>query len=95
MQNPITEEKLSRRRKRLTFRASHRGMREMDILLGEYAKHHVDRMDETELDRFEALLDEPDQQLLAIFTAQAAAPEHLDRRLLAAIRRDAERAKSK
>lgn len=51
------------RRKRAMYRASHRGTKEMDWLLGRYAAARIDGMDEASLERFEALLDEPDPLL--------------------------------
>ena len=95
MRHPETDEIPARRRKRLVFRACHRGIREMDILLGGYAKRRIAGLGEAELDRFEALLDEPDQLLLAWLTGQAPAPDHLDLAMLDAIRRDAMLAQDK
>jgi len=65
------------RRRRLKFRAWHRGMQEVDILLGRFADAHVDRLDEAGLAGFEALLDVPDQDILAWISNQAE-PEPAD-----------------
>lgn len=62
------------RRKRLAMRAWRRGTKEMDLLLGGYADAHLPRMAAPELDAFEALLAEQDQDLLAWATGQAPAP---------------------
>lgn len=51
------------RRRRALYRASHRGTREMDWLLGRYAAARVDGMSEDELSRFERLLALPDPEL--------------------------------
>ncbi len=61
-------------RKRLLWRATHRGIKEMDILVGGYASRHVDSMSETELVLLEQLLEIPDQDLLAWATKQQAVP---------------------
>ncbi len=50
----------STRLKRLLFRASHRGTKEMDILLGRFAEACLNSMPAEELDRFEALVELPD-----------------------------------
>ncbi len=75
------------RRKRLRFRCWHRGMKELDLLLGGFADRELGAMDEAELDRFEALLEVPEPTLYAWFTGQAKpAPEHdneVSRRLIA------------
>jgi antitoxin CptB len=51
------------RRKRLKFRAWHRGMKEVDLILGPFADAHVDGLDEAALDQFEQLLSVPDNEL--------------------------------
>lgn len=59
------------RRRRLKFRAWHRGMQEVDLLLGRFADAHLDGLDEEALAGFEALLDVPDQDILAWISHQA------------------------
>jgi antitoxin CptB len=66
------------RRRRLTFRAWHRGMREVDLLLGRFADAAVPGMDEPGLAAFEALLDLPDPQILSWLTGEAAVPPEYD-----------------
>lgn len=51
------------RRRRAVFRASHRGTREMDWLLGRFAEARVSEMDLHELTDFEALLALPDPDI--------------------------------
>jgi antitoxin CptB len=51
------------RRKRLKFRAWHRGMKEVDLILGPFADARVDGLDEAALDQFEQLLSVPDNDL--------------------------------
>ena len=85
------DENLAVRRRQLTYRANHRGIREMDILIGGFAERNLARFSAAELDRFEALLAEPDHDLLAWFTGQGKVPRHVDEGLLAAIREDAAR----
>ncbi len=50
---------LPMRRRRLRYRAWHRGTREMDLILGPFADAHAERMDDRELDRLEGLMTEP------------------------------------
>lgn len=66
------------RKRRARYRAWHRGMREMDLILGAYADAHVDKMDEMTLDRFEALLDEMDADLLGWISGQLPIPDSAD-----------------
>jgi antitoxin CptB len=56
---------LDQRRRRAAYRASHRGTKEMDWLLGRYAEVHLPAMEEAELARFERLLALPDPDLQA------------------------------
>lgn len=65
---------LSPRRKRIHFRAWHRGMRETDLILGRFADAHIAELSEEELDQFEALLAEIDRDILAWLTGEAEVP---------------------
>ncbi|MGH6916010.1 MAG: succinate dehydrogenase assembly factor 2, partial [Geminicoccales bacterium] len=51
------------RRKRLRYRAWHRGTKEMDLLLGRFADAQLAGMTPAQLDAFEALLCESDPDL--------------------------------
>ena len=66
------------RRRRLTFRAWHRGMREVDLLLGRFADARVPAMGEANLAAFEALLDVPDREILAWVTGEITVPAEHD-----------------
>jgi len=63
------------RRKRLLWRASHRGMREMDLLLGGFARTHMDRLTESELDEFETIVGLPDQELMGWILGDHPVPQ--------------------
>jgi len=54
---------IDERRKKLKFRAWHRGTREMDLILGSFADAHVMGFDSAQLDAFERLLNCPDPDL--------------------------------
>jgi antitoxin CptB len=69
-----TDDVLAIRRKRLRFRAWHRGMREVDLLLGRFADAQLGEMAADELGAFEALLDVPDQDVLAWLTGLGQPP---------------------
>ena len=66
------------RRRRLVFRAWHRGMREVDLLLGRFADARVPDMSEANLVAFEALLDLPDPEILSWMTGEAEVPPEHD-----------------
>lgn len=63
------------RRKRLLWRASHRGMREMDLLLGGFARTHMDRLSDTELDELETIIGLPDQDLMGWILGDTPVPQ--------------------
>jgi antitoxin CptB len=75
-------EDIAIRRKRLRYRAWHRGTKEMDLILGPFADAHLERYGVAELDRLEALMDEEDPPLLTWVMGQAEPPEHVDRAFL-------------
>lgn len=51
------------RLRKLWFRASRRGFKEADIILGHFAEEHLPTMTAEQLDIFEDLLEAPDQDL--------------------------------
>lgn len=65
------------RLKRLKIRAWRRGIKEMDLLIGGYADAHLATMTAQELDDFETLMSEHDQDLLAWVTEQHEVPVEL------------------
>ncbi len=69
---------LDTRRRRLLFRAWHRGTREMDLLLGRFADACLDRLDDEALGQFEALIEVPDRDLFAWVTGREATPGNYD-----------------
>jgi len=48
--------KLETLKKRLLYRSSYRGTKEMDILLGQFVKKYIDEFDETYLNELENFL---------------------------------------
>ncbi len=63
--------------KRLKMRAWHRGIKEMDLILGGWADNHLAAADEGTLDAFEAVLAEADQDLYSWVSGQAEPPASL------------------
>ncbi len=60
--------------KRLIYRANHRGIKEMDIILGRFATDHLPSMDDETIDAFEMLMSEHDRDLLTWFTGEVPFP---------------------
>ncbi len=74
----MPDEPLNIRRKRLLYRSRHRGMQENDLLLGRFAERHLADLDDQQLLRFEALLDESDTDLFDWISGRVAPPKALD-----------------
>jgi antitoxin CptB len=77
------------RRKRLLFRAWHRGTREADLFLGSFAESHLAAFDDRALADFEALLECPDAELFDWIGGRSGPPPQYDSavtRLLLAFR---------
>ena len=77
---------LEARRRRASWRASHRGTKEMDILLGRFALARVAAMTEADLDEFESLMEEPDPTLQQWIMDAAAVPDRRFAPLIATVR---------
>ncbi|APG47488.1 succinate dehydrogenase assembly factor 2 [Phaeobacter porticola] len=63
------------RLKRLHMRSMRRGIKEMDILLSAYAEGALAQMSPANLDLYDDLLQENDQDLYQWVTGQTATPE--------------------
>jgi len=73
---------LDNRRRKLRFRAGHRGIREMDLFMEAFADAHLETMTEDDLDAFERLLDVPDQEVYSWITGNISPPAELRSRVL-------------
>ncbi len=66
---------LDARRRKALFRSWHRGMREMDLILGAFADAEIAALTDAELDQYERLLDVPDGDILPWLTGERPVPE--------------------
>lgn len=62
------------RRRKALFRSWHRGMREVDLILGSFADGEIGTLSDDELGTYEALMAEPDADILKWVTGEAAVP---------------------
>lgn len=69
---------LTDRQRKILYRANHRGMKETDVLLGGFASARLTTLSETELNRFEALLEELDADVMDWVIGKLPLPAHLD-----------------
>jgi len=79
----LSSAELDPRRRKVLFRAWHRGTREMDLLLGAFADERLRSMTAAELDAFEALMETPDDLLYGVLTGRLEADAVADGRILA------------
>src|SRR4029453_8569771 len=78
---------LGMRRRRALWRATHRGSKEMDFLLGRFAEAALDGMNAAEIGVFERLIDTPDPDIeMSLFRGQSLGETDLDE-LIARLRR--------
>lgn len=66
------------RRKRARFRSWHRGMREMDLILGPFADARIHALTGEDLEQYERLLDIPDADLLGWITGARPVPSDVE-----------------
>ena len=73
-----SSEGLDARRRKLLFRSWHRGIREMDLILGGFADETIAALTDAELHQYEHLLEVQDADLLAWVTGTAPIPVAFD-----------------
>ena len=77
----VAGEDLAIRRRRLRYRAWHRGTRELDLLIGPFVDAFAGVMNDTDLDHLERFLDAPETDLQVWLTGQGE-PAAADRALV-------------
>ena len=68
-------------RKKLLYKASHRGTKEMDILMGNFADKFIQLFDDHELSLMDILLDQDDDYIYKIIFKKTHIPENIDNRV--------------
>ena len=63
---------LSLRKKKILFKCTHSGTKELDILLGSYVSHHISLLKSKELDYLDVVLSFTDFDLFKILTKKKA-----------------------
>ena len=85
------------RRRRILFRATHRGTYENDILIGGFVRRRLLTFTDAELDAIEAVMEHPDAILGDWLMGRAPIPPEVDTPMLQAVRqaaRDGEQVQS-
>jgi antitoxin CptB len=82
----LSSEGLDARRRRLLFRCWHRGIREMDLVLGRFADAKLASLNDGDLGEVERWLDVPDQQIFAWVNGMEPTPTEFDTALFRSLR---------
>lgn len=78
---------LDTRKRRIRFRAWHRGTKEADLLIGGFADRHLDGWGEDDLAWFESLLEESDVDIMAWAIGKQIPPIKFEGPLMEAMRK--------
>ncbi|MFD0917939.1 succinate dehydrogenase assembly factor 2 [Pseudahrensia aquimaris] len=81
-----TSANLDPRRKMLLFRAWHRGTKEMDLVLGNFADAELENLTDAELDDLEQLMTAPDPEIYKWLSGTHPIPENWDTPIVHRIR---------
>jgi antitoxin CptB len=73
-----TSADLDVRRRKALFRSWHRGTREADLILGQFADAEIAGLTLAELEQYEALLDAPESDLLDWVMGRTQVPAQFD-----------------
>lgn len=79
------ESALDLRRRRLLFRATHRGTKECDLMIGGYVATHLQTLDHPAIDALESVMELPDTDLADWLTSRRPIPPEADSPTLRAI----------
>lgn len=74
---------LDPRRRRILYRAWHRGMREMDLIMGKFADAEILTLSEDDMVAFEKLIDAQDQDIFSWISDTAPVDPEYDTPLFA------------
>ena len=74
------------RKKRLVYRSNYRGFREADLILGGFAKAHIDTLSDEEVLMFEDLLGAKDHDIYGWINQTLPVPANYDTPLLLRLR---------
>ena len=73
---------LDPRRRKLLFRSWHRGIREMDLIMGRFADACIGDLSAAELDDYERLIEIPDRELYSWIVGERPPPADYDTAML-------------
>ena len=81
-----TSEELDPRRRRIIYRAWHRGFREMDLIMGRFCDAVIVELSESDIDQLEQLIDAQDHDLYSWTIGAEPVPAEYDTPLFRKLR---------
>lgn len=85
--NPHKSINLEDRRRRLLFRAWHRGIKELDLIFGNFIEAHGKDFSEQDCEWFESLFEEQDHEILNWVTKGENIPEKFQGEMMARLQK--------
>lgn len=79
--------KSDHRRKKLKYRAWHRGTKEMDLILGNYADVHLEQMSNEQMDQFSNLLNQADDEMYTWISGASEVPAEFDNEIMKSLKK--------
>ena len=67
------------RKKKILFKCTHRGTKELDMLLGNYVSNHINKLKSRELDYLDVILDFNDMDLFKILSKKKKINEKMNK----------------
>jgi antitoxin CptB len=77
---------LDPRRRRVLFRSWHRGIKEMDLIMGRFSDANIANFSDNELDEYERLMELRDQEILSWIDGSVQVPADYDTPLFRRLR---------
>ena len=68
-------------KKKFLYKSSYRGSKEMDLIIGNFAKKFIDLFDKNELHLFSQILDSEDNDLYQWIFGKSETPDHFKNRV--------------
>lgn len=68
-------------RKKLLYKSLHRGCKETDIILGEFAKEMIEKLNDTELHSFTVIIESSDNTIYDAAVGRIPIPNSFDKQL--------------
>lgn len=84
-QAPTSGPELDQRRRKLVYRANHRGTKEMDLVIGGFVRKQINALSDAELAELEKIIELPDHSISNWLMGKEPVPPEFDTKLMASI----------